>query len=650
MTIRTNFIYFFLTLLLAAGTTHAQDRKAKSAQTNFKNYAYAEAIEAYEKLVKEGYETQEIYSNLGDSYYQKADYNAAAHWYGELFALNDVNVDPEYVYRYAHTLKSVGDYAASNEWMKTFSANNPEDLRAIKYLEDTQYLENIKAKSSRYDIKNLSINSPASDFAPSIFGKEIVFSTARDSGKISKNLHKWNNRPFSNLYSAMALENGNYTEPERLSKKLNKKTHETSTAFTKDGKTVYFTRNNSKNGNFARDNEGLSRLKIYRATLQDGEWKEITELPFNSDNYSVAHPTLSVDERKMYFASDMPGTFGKSDIFVVDINEDGSFGTPKNLGNQINTESRETFPHITSENVLYFASDGHPGLGGLDIFATRIQENMGQGLVVNVGEPVNSEQDDFSFIINEKTKTGFFASNRKGGMGSDDIYSFKETEEIVLECQKEINGIIRVKDSDTVLEGARITLYDDENNKVAESISSEVGTFSLTRSCNGGVYKLEATKKNYEKDGTTFSLNNSEEIGGIALELAPMIKTPPVGSDLTAFLNISPIYFDLDESYIRQDATATLNAVIDFMKEYPNIRIEVRSHTDASAGANYNLRLSERRVKATIAFLEEHGVDRARLSGNGFGETQLLNDCVTKDACNDAQHQINRRSEFIVVE
>ncbi|SNR26451.1 WD40-like Beta Propeller Repeat [Maribacter sedimenticola] len=651
MTERTNYVYFlFLAIVLVGAATHAQDRKLKSAQNEFKNYAYAEAIEAYEQLVEDGYETKDIYKNLGDSYYQKADYNAAAHWYGQLFALNDSTVEAEYEYRYAHTLKSVGDYKASNEWMKTFSANNPQDLRAIKFLEDTQYLENIKAKASRYDIKNVAINSPASDFAPSLKGSELVFSTARDSGKISKNLHKWNNRPFSNLYSATVLEDGTFTEPMRLSKKLNKKTHETSTAFTKDGKTVYFTRNNSKNGNFARDDKGLSRLKIYKATLQDGEWMHITELPFNSDNYSVAHPTLSADERKMYFASDMPGTYGKSDIFVVEINEDGSFGTPKNLGNQVNTESRETFPHITQENILYFASDGHPGLGGLDVFATRINDHLDQGFVVNVGEPVNSEQDDFSFVIDENSKTGFFASNREGGVGSDDIYSFKETEEIVLECQKEIKGIVSIKDTGKALQGAKITLYDNKDNKVAESISGKNGGFNLVGPCGTGTYRVEGAKLDFEKDATSFTWNGTKVAHEIALQLAPVVKTPSMGSDLTTFLGLSPIYFDLDKSFIRQDAITTLNEVIAYMKQYPEIKIEVRSHTDASAGTAYNLRLSERRVKATMAYLEENGINKARLSGHGFGETQLLNDCVTKDVCNDAQHQINRRSEFIVVE
>lgn len=649
MTKHKNFIYIlFMNMLLICSIMTGQSKKTTKAKTDFKSYAYAEAIEIYEQLIKEGYKSEEIYSNLGDSYYQKADYNAAAHWYGELFNLENISLDSEYMYRYAQTLKSLGDYESSDSWMNKFSVSNPNDIRVIKYKADTDYLENIKRNSSRYEIKNLPINSTASDFAPSFFGKELVFSTARDSGRISKNLHKWNNRPFSNLYSAKLLENGSYANAERLSKKLNKKTHETSTIFTKDGTTVYFTRNNSKNGNFARDKNGLSRLKVYRGTLRDGEWEDIMELPFNSDDYSVAHPTLSPDEKKLYFASDMPGTFGQSDIFVVDINADGTFGTPKNLGSDINTESRETFPHVTQENVLYFASDGHPGLGGLDIFATRIND-MNNFYIVNVGEPVNSKQDDFSFIIDEESRKGFFASNRDGGIGSDDIYSFNEVEEIVLSCNPLIEGVVKDKDSREPLVGAEIILFSSTNEIIAKTISGEGGVFKLKSSCIDGEFKVVGTKNDFENGEEFFTIFNLEDKIGLEVVLAKVVEQPTVGTDLIKYLNLSPIYFDLDKSEIRPDAVASLNKVIEFIKEYPTIKIDVRSHTDASASDQYNIKLSERRAKATIAYLVANGIGEDRLSGQGFGETQLLNDCVTKAECNDDQHQINRRSEFIVV-
>lgn len=650
MNAKLNYIKcLFLVSISFSCILNAQDKKTERAKEDFKSYAYAEAIESYEQLVKEGFSSEEIYKNLGDAYYQKADYNAAAHWYEQLFELPDATIDSEYYYKYAQTLKSNGDYTASDAWMQKYSEGNSADIRAFKFTQNKNYFEKIKANSSRYDIYNLAINSTSADFAPSFFGQKLIFSTARDTGSILRNVHKWNNKPFTNLYSANADENGMYTSTEQLSKKLNKKTHESSTVFTKDGTTVYFTRNNSKNGRFSRDKDGLSRLKIYRAYLRDNEWEDIVALPFNSDGYSAAHPTLSTDEKKLYFASDMPGTYGKSDIFVIDINEDGSFGVPKNLGNQINTESRETFPFVTSENVLYFASDGHPGLGGLDIFATRIND-LNNIYIVNVGEPVNSKQDDFSFIINEYTRKGFFASNRNGGIGSDDIYSFYEKEEIILSCNSTVEGVVTEKNSDKFLIGAKINLFNSENEIVAKTVSGNDGVFTLKSSCLDGQFKLEGSKEEYENSEKAFTITNLENTNGIEVMLTKIIKRPSVGTDLIKYLNLSPIYFDLDKSEIRTDAVITLQHVIEFINKYPDIKIEVRSYTDASAGENYNKKLSERRAKSTIDYLELQGVDKGSVVGRGYGESILLNECIAKEKCNDAEHQINRRSEFVVIE
>ncbi|MDB2606141.1 OmpA family protein [Zobellia sp.] len=650
MSIKTNCIKYLFILSLPFGCVlNAQDNKIEKAKKKINNYSYVQAIESYEKLVEKGYSTEEIYKSLGDAYYQKADYTASAYWYEKLFELPNAEIPSEDYYKYAQTLKSNGDYVASDKWMNKFSEKNSDDIRASNFTENKQYLEKISANSKRYVIKNLIINSKSADFAPSFFGKKLIFSTARDTGKILRSVHEWNNKPFTNLYSANTDEKGVFTSAERLSKKLNKKTHESSTAFSKDGKTVYFTRNNSKNGKFTRDKNGLSRLKIYRATLKNDKWKNIVELPFNSDDYSVAHPSLSADEKKLYFASDMPGTFGQSDIFVVDINEDGSFGIPKNLGNEINTESRETFPFITSENVLYFASDGHPGLGGLDIYATKL-DDLNAIYIVNVGEPVNSLQDDFSFIIDENTKKGFFTSNRDGGIGSDDIYSFNENEPIVLDCGSTIEGIVIDQENGLPLAGSQILLFGDDNSLITKTTAGDNGKFSVKSSCENANYKLEANKEKYESGEKIFSITNIQNITGLEIKLNQIIEKPDFGTDLVTYLNLDPIHFDLDKSEIRPDAINTLNKVVEFMSQYPDIKVEVRSHTDASASDNYNLKLSERRAKATLAYLISHDVAKGKVNGVGYGESQLLNDCSTKSKCEDIEHQINRRSEFIIVE
>lgn len=638
-----------IALLFTVSLTEAQERKVKQATDNFNNYAYAEAIESYESLVAQGYSDVEIYKNLGNANYFNANYDEAAKWYEKLFAVADADAEPEYLYRYSQTLKSQGDYIKSGLWIEKLEMAKEMDLRASKYVNNEDYLADIKAASGRYEIKNLGINSSASDFAPSINGEQLVFSTARDSGLIAKRIHNWNNSSFLNLYRADILEDGSVQNASKLNSLLNKKTHESSTAFTKDGNTMYFTRNNSNNGNFSRDDEGVSRLKVYRATLNNGTWGAIEELPFNGDSFSVAHPALSADESKLYFASDMAGTLGASDIFVVDINGDGSFGEPRNLGPKINTESRETFPFITASNVLYFASDGHPGLGGLDVFATNLNESD-PIFVVNLGTPVNSMEDDFSFIINEANRKGYFASNRKEGKGDDDIYSFTENEPIALHCKTLIAGIVRDHETGEVLADSNLSLFDDQNRLITETLSDNNGAFSLDGDCADGDYKLVAARDAYKDGNQVFFVHNSEDRTNIEIALEKERKGAPIGTDLITYLGLEPIYFDFDEHTIRKDAVETLEKILVYLETYRNQKIEIRSHTDARGDDTYNMLLSNNRAKATAEYLFNKGIDANVLSYKGFGETQLVNHCANGTVCSKEAHQSNRRSEFMVVE
>lgn len=648
MTTRRNYI-LTATFLACALVGAQQDKKTKKADADFNSYAYADAIDSYEELVEDGYTSQEILIGLGNANYLNAEYKAAADWYGQLFGLEGASIDPEYMFRYAQTLKSLEKYDESDQWMEKFRSAKADDGRSMRFSNNRDYLETIKEVSGRYDIKNLAINSGASDFAPSFNGKEIVFSTARDTGRVTRSIHEWNNKPFLNLYRSTASEGGEFATTSKLSGIINKKTHESSTAFTNDGTTVYFTRNNSVNGKFSRDEEGLSRLKIYRATLLNGEWTDIIELPFNSDDYSVAHPTLSADEKQLYFASDMPGTIGQSDIFVTTINSDGSFGDPKNLGSRINTEGRETFPFVTKNETLYFASDGHPGLGGLDVFATKI-DDLNNLYIVNIGKPVNSVQDDFSFILDEDTKKGFFASNREGGQGGDDIYGFTETKEINLDCNTIIAGVVKDEETMETLGDADVYLLNSKGDLVATTKSSIDGSFSLEGDCREGDYKLVAEQDEFDKGTAVFTVGRYEDNLDVEVTLDKTIKRAEVGTDLIKFLNLSPVYFDLDKAEIRPDAEKTIRKVVEYMILFPDVKIEVSSHTDAKASNSYNNRLSKMRAKETITYLVGQGIDEDRLNGIGLGETQLLNDCNTREKCEDLLHQLNRRSEFIVTE
>ena len=638
--------------LFALFSISAQTQKIKKADEAYETFAYHDAIESYESLVAKGYEGREIYRNLGNSNYHNARYEDAASWYGKFFMETGPEDDahPEMMYRYAQSLKSTGEYTAAETWMKKFETAQNEDLRAEKFRSQPDYLERIEKMSGRYEISNLAINSPESDFAPSKLGETLIFSTARDTGKTFRNVHEWNNRSFLNLYKATPGTGGMYQNTVKLPKSMNKKTHESTTTFTKDGKTVYFTRNNSDDERFERDDEGVSRLKIFRAEIDGDQWKNITELPFNGDSYSSAHPTLSPDGKKLFFASDREGSHGASDIFVVEVNEDGTFGEPKNLGSKINTESRETFPFITDDNILYFASDGHPGLGGLDIFAVRIDgENISD--IINLGKPVNGEQDDFSFYIDYDTNTGFFASNRKGGKGSDDIYSFKENRPIAFECKKTFGGIVRQGDGNLPLANVAFELIGLSGNVVSQSRTDAEGNFEFEVECNEGPeLRLKASKKEFESYEMAIDIENIEDGRILALNLKKEVIMAPKGTNLISYLKLEPIYFDLDKDVIRPDARHTMQMVIDYLKEYPQLKIEVQSHTDAKASDAYNMNLSARRAKNTEVYLIANGIADERISNKGFGESRLVNDCKDRNSCPDEKHQENRRSEFIVVD
>ena len=403
-----NRIIYLVIACIASMSTQAQSEKTKEvkADKQYDKFAYVDAIKTYERIFAKGYKSQDMLQKLGDSYYFKADLDNAAKWYGELFGFTQ-DVAPEYYYRYSQSLKAVKDYKKADEMLAKFNQKSGNDLRAKLAASQKDYLAQIKKNSGRYTIENAGINSKYSDYGSAFYNNKVVFTSARDTGGLAHRKHSWTGESFTNLYSADMVSEGTLSTPTKFGANLNSKFNESTPAFTKDGKTIYFTRNNYLDGKKGKDTRKTTLLKIYKATLDGDKWSNITELPFDNDQYDVAHPALSPDEKTLYFASNMPGTLGQSDLYKVAINADGSYGTPVNLGNVINTEGRETFPMVTSEGELYFASDGHPGLGGLDIFVSKAEKDESYKDVLNVGEPLNSSHDDFGFLINEKTRLGY---------------------------------------------------------------------------------------------------------------------------------------------------------------------------------------------------------------------------------------------------
>ncbi len=632
---------FLLVAVMLPMLCFSQEQNEAQTKDNFEDYAYMSKIDSFDELLENGDSVETIYKKLGNSNFLNANYDVAVFWYSKLFQLEDIKVASDYFYRYAQSLKSTKNYKESNIWMQKFKAAKNHDKRANLYANNQDYLKNISIPSEQYTIKNLTkLNTKESEFAPSYYLNNLVFSTSRDLETPAKH----NNLPYLNLYNAK-LKNEEIEKLSKFSEVLNSTANESSTCFSKDGKTVYFTRNNYSKKAFKRDKSGISRLKIYRATFINGEWTNIEDLPFNNTDYSVAHPTLNSSETKLYFASDMPGSLGASDIYVVDVLADGTFGIPINLGTPINTEGKETFPFIGKSGTLYFASDGHPGLGGLDLFSVDLNKKQ---TVTNLGSPLNSSEDDFSIILDEKEEKGYFASNRNGGIGNDDIYTLTKS---TSDCFTFIEGIAIDKDSEKPLPNTTINAYDFLGNKLANTGTLSDGTYTIRIPCQEKQYKLSGVKDNYE-DGALFMLTSTEEknIKNTRIELEMSSKVADVGSDLVKILKLTPIYFDLNSSYLRKDALPELDKVVEYMQKRPEIIIEVGSHTDSREEDKYNLWLSERRAKSTITYIISKGIDNNRISGKGYGETQLINNCKNGVPCSNKDHQLNRRSEFIVIE
>lgn len=647
--------YTFL-LLLTFQISFAQKDRLKEADKMFDRYAFIDAREVYLEVAEAGYKSENLFKKLGDSYYFNGDLPKSVKWYEELYKLKEGKLEEDYLFRYAMALKSAQRYDESDEMMLEFEKIKGEDSRVNLFKGERNYLELIELQSGRFSLENIDVNSPLSDFSPTVYQNRLVFASNRETGSSVKRVHEWNKQPYLDLYEVFIDSTENISgDVVSLPKIINSKFHESSATFTKDGLTIYFTRNNYNNKKYGKSEEGINFLKIYKSTRKSltSEWSEPKELPFCSDNYSVAHPALNPDESKLYFSSDMPGTLGLSDIFVVDINEDGSFGEPENLGDNINTEGRENFPFISQESELFFSSNGHIGLGGLDIFVSVIKEDGGYGEVFNLGRPVNSSKDDFSFIINNDLKKGFFASNRDGGKGEDDIYISNQIQDLITSCKQYIDGKVTDVNSNEILEGVTVELFDENLDKIDSTLTNKDGVYEFTLDCDKK-YIVRVSKDEFETSeemleaGSEFEKNvplavTIEEGDNLGIEKAGM------GDDLSDLLQLDPIYFDLDKFNIRNDAAVELQKVLAVLKKYPSMKIDIRSHSDSRGKDQYNLYLSDKRAKSTAQYLIDNGISASRVSGKGYGETQLMNDCANGVDCTEEEHALNRRSEFIIL-
>ena len=646
--------YVLAVVLIQSFTAaYAQKSTVKSVETEYDSYYYVKTSEILLDVAENGYLNQEVLQKLGNSFYFNNNMEEASRWYKKLFEIGK-NVDSEYYFRYALSLKGIKNYEESDKWMLKFKELNPSDSRGASFLERKNYMANIEKSSNEFiEVKNLNFNTKFSDFGTSFNGENLVF--ASSSGKEDEEKYHWNDQPFLDLYSTSKSSDDKFSEPKSFNENINTRFHESSAAFSPDGKTMYFTRNNYFKKRERLGSRGINRLKMFRATLdENGEWANVTPVHFNDNNYSVSHPSINAEGNRLYFASDMEGTLGNSDIYVVDINEDGTLGTPVNLGSSVNTEGQDSFPFISKNGDLYYSTNGLPGLGGYDIFVTRnydrkVGSNSATNVSVsNIGQPFNSNKDDFGYYENiEKERLeGYFTSNRDGGKGDDDIYSFKE-----LECNQIVKGTVRDSKTKELLPGATVILFDKKGKELEQVVVGDDAAFKFTVDCNEE-YLARGSKVRYSTDEKRFTTSNADLDLEIGIELAPDEILISPCDDLAKSLDIPIIYFDFDKYAITKEAEFQLQKVLSVLNKYPSMEIDIRSHTDCRATRSYNERLSDNRAKATRQYLINKGISANRLTAKGYGESQLVNDCgcepTNESSCSEAEHQKNRRSEFII--
>ncbi len=712
-------------LIFVAG--YGQSKKTKVADRLFERFKYQEAIRAYKRLLKsDRRDAVYIYKKLGDAYEEISQPVEAEKWYAK--AVYDTDNEPIYYFRYAMALRQNKKYDESIKWMNIYKQKTGmSDSRLQEFFKELDIVEKVKRDGPKAQLYGLSLNSKFTEYGGTYYENDKIVYTTNNILAKGKRRSSYDNLPFTDLMTAVRENQNDFVKSSSFDKNINTDFHESSPTFNKDFTVMFFTRNNLNphKKNKVRD----YNLKIFRSFKQaDGSWSKPEEVHFDSNDYNCAHPSLSPDGHTLYFASDMPGTLGKSDIYKVIVKDDWTLGEPENLGNKINTEGTETFPFVDQYGNLFFSSDGHAGLGGLDIFVAFFIEGK-FFMLKNMGLPYNSSKDDFAFSINKEHNEGFISSNRLGGHGSDDIYMFKTSENI----KPLIYFVGHTKDdNDYVVPNTRVELYSD-GKPVSKNISYFDGRFTFLIDPMKN-YEIRAHRKGY-KDTivkfNTYNLTSPRVEKDVILEQKQKIKvcvadyetkealdsvqvkiyghnghderfvqyTKPngcldfdvpldrrhkdvfyefefrkkdylpkrynykqkLGRDTLNWikpnkqrvylikLKLNPIYFDLDKSDIRPDAAAELDKIVALMKAHPEIKLSMESHTDSRNTKAYNLQLSQRRAKATMQYLIDHGIDPKRLKAKGFGETRLVNKCSDGVKCTEEEHQMNRRTEFMII-
>lgn len=628
--LRLLILFGLIAACLFPENAHAQGRKLRKGERAFSLFQFQKAINNYNKVIKKDPDNHKALSGLADAYRIYGDYDNAVVWYAKV--VKQMQSTPLQKFYYAQMLRTQGQYDSAKVYYQKYAELAPEDSRGLRIANGMAKIPEWLKDSTKFRVIEYPHNTPVGEFSPSYYRDDstIIFPAARGTGKIDE---LWSSTPFLDLYVSEQNDTS-FSDPVPLPGNVNKEFHEGPVAFDTSYTTMYFTRNNYIKKK-KKSQEGIMKLKIFKAVYKDNKWEEIADLPFNSDEYSVGHPTISPDGKWLYFASDMPhkDRVGGQDLYMVAITDSG-YGEPVNLGTSINTKGDECFPFYHKSGILYFSSDSYEGFGGLDIYsATRSKGTW--GIITNLGYPINTSKDDFGLVYNDDIEKGLFTSNRPGGAGSDDIYMFDTKSTVIL-----LGKVIDKKTKEPIPD-AMVFLKEIPATLLDSMLSDKKGKFKFPLDVNKD-YEVTADKYGYFQAAPIKV--STRETGKDTIEIVIELQRIAVGE----VVKLENIYYDFDKFDIRPDAAKELDRFVAFMNKYPGMEVELRSHTDCRGSDTYNQWLSQKRAESAVAYVIKQGIASTRIKARGYGESVPINQCVNGVQCTEEEHQMNRRTEFKV--
>lgn len=565
-------------------------------------------------------------------------------------------IDPDSVkFYYAQALKANEKYAEARAELEKLSTISNEKLkdRAAAESKGIEYLQRLNEKTSYYKIKNLElVNTPSSEYAPVFLNNELYFTSSRGNGRI----YEATGTPFTDIYKAASRgANVDVATIAPLPQGINSSDlNDGCVTFSPDGKTMVFAKGN--NGK----RKGAADVDLFLSRFRNGSWSEPVPLNINDPDAWDSSPAFSQDGRTLYFASNRKARgrevagYGGTDIYSAQMDSRGRFSRVKNLGPEINTPGNELFPYVAEDAKFYFASDGHPGYGGLDIFV--VKRANGKTTIENLGQPLNSSGDDFGIFLFRPDR-GFFTSNREGGKGDDDIYTFVNEDPNLKVVNYYLQGITYSSDTDgklQVLPNTKVSMLDEKGELMQDYVTGNDGKF-LFRVYENEDYELVGATDGYLMKRQPYSTRGrgvdpmtlKELITNITLDTLIVLDK----IELNKIFVLENIYFDFDSANIRKDAAIELNKLTQLLIDNPGIKIELSSHTDSVGTFSYNLELSQRRAQSSVNYLIQRGISPDRLVAKGYGENKPIARNTNPDGTDNPRgRDKNRRTEFKILE